>query len=740
MPDAHDEHDELNGSAFGREEALFNAARELPRAARQVFLSRECGDDPAALARITRLLEAEPEAEQFFAESGAALSPTNLEDTAELRALVGAGTVGETAVGSRIGRYRLLSRIGEGGWGGVYLAEQESPVRRLVALKIIKFGLETRSVIARFEAERQALALMDHPNIARVFDAGATDQGAPYFVMELVRGVRITEYCDRNRLTVRERLELFIQVCHALQHAHQKGIIHGDVKPSNIMVTMHDGQPLPKVIDFGVARATERPRSENPPVPGCGQPIGTPAYMSPEQLEASAGSVDTRSDVYSLGVLLYELLTGTTPFDGQRLLEAGVGAMRRILETERVAAPSARLATLPPEVASRVANRRRVVPARLAALLRGDLDCVVLKSLALDRERRYETANGLAEDIQRHLHDEPLMACPAVRLYRLRKLVRRNRVVFAAGAAVAAALVAGLGMSTWLYLRERDARERAVVAEQQQTALRREAELRERITQIALLISQDRLEEADRLLAGIAVDHATVEGAAVYRTVGEWHAVAHRWAPAADRLEALLRVNALDGWDALSLDYLRCGPALLKLGDRGRYERLREEAITRFAEAHNLYADRILKLALLAPAGPATLGRLANIVADTEKAFAEAEASQDPFPAAWRAVSLALWAVRSGDPEAAIRWCRRCLAYPEANASRTATARAILALAQLRLGRVDEARAGAAAVREVLGSRLTGVVDLGNPMNGFWFDWFFVGILLGEVEDGLPPV
>jgi serine/threonine protein kinase/Flp pilus assembly protein TadD len=430
-----------------REVEVFEAALELPPGQREAYLAHAGGDDADLVQRIRALLHA--------AENGADfLSPIAPNPTPALPAI--------EKPGDRIGRYKLLEQIGEGGCGVVYMAEQEEPIRRRVALKVIKLGMDTRQVIARFEAERQALALMDHPNIAKVYDAGATDAGRPYFVMELVRGARITDYCNEKRLPTQKRLELFAQVCQAVQHAHQKGIIHRDLKPSNILVTVNDGVPVPKVIDFGIAKATSGERLTDKTVfTAFHQFIGTPAYMSPEQAELTSVDIDTRSDIYTLGVLLYELLTGQTPFDAKELLQAGLDEMRRTLREKEPARPSTRLSTLGADELSATARLQGLDAPRLINLVRGDLDWIVLKCLEKDRGRRYETANALVMDIQRHLSNEPVTARPRSRLYEFQKTVRRHKVGFAAAAVVIAALFSGLGVATWSLAKEKQARRRA---------------------------------------------------------------------------------------------------------------------------------------------------------------------------------------------------------------------------------------------------------------------------------------
>ena len=373
-----------------------------------------------------------------------------LEDpAAELKRMPPADPSVGDGVGTVIGRYKLREKIGEGGCGVVYVAEQEEPVRRKVALKVIKLGMDTKNVIARFEAERQALAMMDHPNIAKVLDGGATETGRPYFVMELVRGIKITDYCDQNQLSTPERLELFIKVCQAVQHAHQKGIIHRDLKPSNILVTVNDGAAVPKVIDFGIAKATEGKLTDLTVYTDLRQFIGTPAYMSPEQATMTSLDMDTRSDIYSLGVLLYELLTGHTPFDQKDLLQAGLDEMRQIIREKEPARPSTRLSTMLEGELTTTAKHRASEPPRLLHQVRGDLDWIVMKCVEKDRVRRYDTANGLATDLQRHLDNEPVAARPPSTAYRLHKAWRRNKVVFTAVVVVVVALVVGTGVSTW---------------------------------------------------------------------------------------------------------------------------------------------------------------------------------------------------------------------------------------------------------------------------------------------------
>ncbi|MBI3877684.1 MAG: serine/threonine protein kinase [Verrucomicrobia bacterium] len=377
--------------------------------------------------------------------------------------------------GDTIGRYRLIHEIGEGGCGTVFLAEQEEPVRRQVALKVIKLGMDTRQVVARFEVERQALAMMDHPNIAKVLDAGATDTGRPFFVMELVRGINITGFCDQNRLTQNERIELFIKVCRAIQHAHQKGVIHRDIKPSNILVSLLDGAPVPKVIDFGIAKAMDESLPRNTLLTPYQAFIGTPAYASPEQADAAGLDVDTRSDIYSLGAVLYELLTGYQPFDQDKFVETGLIGVRRVICETDPLRPSTRLHSLDRAGLAAVARTRRAEPERLPTQMRGDLDWIVMKCLEKDRARRYETANGLAADLKRYLQSEPVTARPPSTTYILQKLMRRHRLVFAAGSAVAASLVIGLAASTRLYLQERAAKREQELLQKEANASARRA-------------------------------------------------------------------------------------------------------------------------------------------------------------------------------------------------------------------------------------------------------------------------
>ncbi len=428
-------------------EIFFEAMERCTPQERSAFLDGACGTNPVQRARVEALLADHYQQDGFMRDPAVEAPPLSSPEPAPP----------ETPA-QMLGRYKLLEKIGEGGFGEVWMAEQREPVRRRVALKIIKLGMDSRQVVARFEAERQALAMMDHENIARIFDADITETGRPYFVMELVRGIKITDYCDQNQIPTRERLDLFIKVCQAIQHAHQKGIIHRDIKPTNILVTLHDGVPVPKVIDFGIAKATQSQLTDKTLFTQFQQFIGTPAYISPEQAELSGLDIDTRADIYSLGVLLYELLVGQTPIDAKEMLQGGLDALRQIIREREPQRPSTKLHTLAGPVLTTAAKCRQTDEIKLVHQLEGDLDWIVMKCLEKDRSRRYDTANGLAMDIQRHLASEPISARPPTAAYKIQKAWQRNKTAFTAVAAVSLALIAGTGISIWQAVEATEAR------------------------------------------------------------------------------------------------------------------------------------------------------------------------------------------------------------------------------------------------------------------------------------------
>ncbi len=622
-------------------ESIFDAAMRLEPVARERFLDDACAGDPVLRAKVDALLDADAGGGDFLRtpipkDAGPATVPASPDDvTVATPATANPGAdamASRERAGERIGQYTLREQLGEGGFGTVWLADQHEPVRRQVALKIIKLGMDTGQVIARFEQERQALALMDHPNIAKVLDAGATVSGRPYFVMELVRGEPITTYCDRQNLTTRERLDLFAMTCLAVQHAHQKGVIHRDLKPSNVLVAMQDGSPVPKVIDFGIAKATTARLTEETMFTRLGQFVGTPEYMSPEQAEAGSLDVDTRSDVYSLGVMLYELLTGTTPFESVMLRRAGFGEIQRIIREEDPPRPSTRLhelttprtggkalasgdggsldaegagdGTEPGRSVEAIARDRRTDPRALGRFLRGDLDWIVMKALEKDRGRRYESASGFEADVRRYLSGAPVIAAPPSSVYRARKFIRRYRASVATAGLVCASLVIGMVGFAWqmrVAQGERDEadreRTRAVAAEADAEARARDLKLVADF-QTSMLAQVDPTEAGERLSASVASKLGRAlerEGVPVEGGVRE------------RRLDAFLsewgRVNATDLAREL-IDETILRPAV------GAVERFADQPVVD-AQLRQVLADRYRDLSLYDAAAPLQTAALA---------------------------------------------------------------------------------------------------------------------------------
>ncbi|HXC99407.1 MAG TPA: protein kinase [Verrucomicrobiae bacterium] len=695
-----------------REEEIFEAASKLPAEQRGAYLQTACGGDTALRARIEGLLKAHNEAVGFMEEPAGPARKTIVLTLPP-----------DEKPGDKIGRYKLLQQIGEGGCGIVYMAEQEEPVRRRAALKVIKLGMDTKSVIARFEAERQALAMMDHPNIAKVLDAGATETGRPFFVMELVRGIKITDYCDQNKLSTQERLGLFIQVCNAIQHAHQKGIIHRDIKPSNILVTLHDGKPVPKVIDFGIAKATQGRLTDQTLFTAFEQFIGTPAYMSPEQAEMSGLDIDTRSDIYALGVLLYELLTGRTPFDPKELMQSGLDELRRTIREKEPARPSTKLGTLLAADLTAVAQRRQSDAPRLIHLLSGDLDWIVMKSLEKDRTRRYETANGLAMDIQRYLTNEPIIARPPSTIYRFQKLVRRNKTIVTAVGAGLAALVIGLVLSLYLFIQERAALKKEIAAEQAEKQLREQAEAgaaaNREIARAELLLMSGQYDESEAIVSKIP-PHASL--VALYSTYGIEHAHKGQWRQAITNWVLVVKY-APD--DPIGYQYL--APLLLQMNDADGYKALRSQILQHFGNTTDpRTAERMTKVSLILPATDdemVTISKMADVAA--------ADDPKDPN------YGLNLFAegfaeYRLGHYEEAIGLMRR--ADPmDIGSSCRAELHFIEAMARFRLNRLDDSKSS-------LADAVDSVKDKLKNGTGDWDDWIIIQVLMREVSAMIPGV
>jgi tetratricopeptide (TPR) repeat protein len=507
------------------------------------------------------------------------------------------------------------------------------------------------------------------------------------------------------------------------------------------MVTLHDGVPVPKVIDFGIAKATEGRLTDNTNFTAYEQFIGTPAYMSPEQAERSGLDVDTRSDIYSLGVLLYELLTGRTPFDGKKMAESGIEQMRQTLRETEPQMPSAMLNTLQDTELSKTAINRHAEPPKLVFMLRGDLDWIVMKTLEKNRARRYQTANGLAMEVQRYLDNEPVTARPPSRLYRFQKLVRRNKMVFGAVAAVAAALVIGLGASTWLYFQEREAlheqarlREVAEQSQKREAQLRQQSEAREKINQSAIFVNQQKYDEADKLLEEIRTPppRPSLDGVSAYRWVGDWLAVQGRWKDAADRFSVLMEIDKLDDWNQVTLDYQSYGIVVAESGDVARYKQFCDKAIADFSLTTNgTAAWRILKVCLSRPAEGKSIELLSPLAKVAENQF-NLLARRTGVEDSWGSLPISLWKYRCGDYSAAAKLCEDCLAGRDKATVQATTDRMILAMSYWQLGRREQARLVFSQGRELIEAKFKSDFGRGDRFNGFWWDWVFARILLRE--------
>jgi serine/threonine protein kinase/Flp pilus assembly protein TadD len=693
-----------------RARSIFFTALEYEGQEAAEFVNAACAASPELRTRVEELLKAHRRLGDI--DNRPARSPSPLP-----------GEIALEGPGTHIGPYRLLEQIGEGGFGIVYMAEQTQPVRRKVALKIIKPGMDTRMVVARFEAERQALALMDHPNIARVFDGGATDTGRPYFVMELVRGIPITDFCDQNVLSVKDRIELFIAVCQAVQHAHQKGIIHRDLKPSNVLVTMHDDTRVPKVIDFGVSKAIGQQLTEKTLFTNFTQMVGTPLYMSPEQAQLSGLDVDTRSDIYALGVLLYELLTGTTPFDRQRLKTVAFDEVRRIIREEQPPRPSTRLSTT--NAATTTASHKRGSdPRRLRQLLKGELDWIVMKCLEKNRNRRYETANGLAADLARYLKKEPVQACPPSVAYRLSVFLRRYRAVIGTAGLLSAVALVGGALSIAQSFRAARAEATAVRAQlarsethatseiEQASAMARDLDT---LSQANSLIesSRNRLDFSEWAQAEADLNRALAlrrEHSSAWLARGELYARLNLWELAAADFQEAYQLQGSESTRSLYLH------ALLRLcvRDEAGYRKACQLMVQKFDDSHDPRAwekEDVAHACMLVPNSPLGSDRLVRLTLQ----------AVDSGKSMSRLASLATALYRAGQYDVALDQAQeaRQIAY----GTDTTWIDSVEAMIRHRRGEPELARRALQLAADSLGQRLRSRSDhWGASPNLLWWE------------------
>lgn len=722
------------------EALLFSAALGFDSAdEREKFLGLACRDDPELHARLRRLAGAQQAADDFF----------------ESKIQVKSEPAGSTPwtdpdeLCLEVERYRLIERIGSGGCGVVYLAEQQEPVCRKVALKIIRIGLETPGAVARFEMERQALAAMNHPNIARVLDAGTHAGGRPFLVMELVDGETIANYCDSRNLGIRERLRLFVQVCHGIQHAHQKGVIHRDIKPSNVLVETHESAPVPKIIDFGIARESGVDLMETDD--GCPAGlVGSPVYMSPEQV-AGSDAVDTRSDIYSLGMLLAELLVGPHRHLPAELMERPQEEIRRMLTERRPALPSAAFASNSDENQRQIARDRNIRPEALMKLCRKELDWLVAKAIQPDPSQRYDTATALAADVLRWLHGEAINARPHSRSYRLAKLVRRNRLLYGAGALAFLGLLGGFSMATVLFLREKEARAaearlrgQAERAHRAETLARKGWECRSRVAESAVRLRYGDLEGAEQLVEPIPIKETppSLESISVYKQLADWHRLNGRTEDAEKRFLGM--IHALSGIDRSHTDansdlFLPAAAMLARSAHPERYADLRRVAIDLYQDTRSrIVAERILKSCLLKPTPDDSLRQTAKLAHVLE---GDAGDQGKIRQTGWECFSIALFYHRKGDLDRAAYWANRSLECLDWAQRSMGSAKTLLGLVWQKRGDSAKAMEYLTAAETAAGDKLLRILPNDPTGSDYWFDWANLRTLLEEAgwtESGFP--